>query len=264
MFNYKTFLKKNSGFIAALLGCIAILGSCDTYNFSQPQPVDKPDLYEFPASFCGSWIAKKDSDRVYIDPGHASFIIHEKEKICNGAWPRYDQPGNYISVPESRFSLQTIRYDSLKKPIDTTDNYIVKDGYIYEVGKKGTLSKGVKYQMENSFFIAEKEDTFWMDLGKNTRLRKLDNNIYAFNILNRTLGMENDWWTLRIFEKKGNGTLHIWNPVSKASGLPAVFYKTADNYYFNCNWTTAELLELMNKKYFVDETVLYRDKTVNK
>lgn len=142
-----------------------LLASCDAYNFSQPQPADRENIYVFPDEMLGKWkedtfstgidfsvplnnnngdkyidntqpLPADEDEGVYIITKHyVSLIFTSGEKIVKGAWPQLTN-GNEFRYPDRYFSyykvMQTISYDSLKHPVDTTDNYIVYRHKIYE------------------------------------------------------------------------------------------------------------------------------------
>ena len=183
--------------------------SCDAYNFSEPQPVDQENRYDFPNSYLGSWTNADISDQdmyieYHIHKNYVLFITQVKERIASGAWPRVNDKGEYRyptqkPIPESGV-LMTIRYDSLKRPVDTVRNYLFRSGFIYKVEEKG-LSKGYTYKKEQDTIILFRNDTNFIDLGANAFLRPLDKDKYVLNIRNRILGEDNDWWRVMILEK---------------------------------------------------------------
>lgn len=283
------------------------LASCDYYNFSEPQPVDKENIYEFPIEFHGKWLprdtfessieftAPLDGKKEYLEKSkgpnlHAGYlistgihgtnpkknedssfyiinkknvwlVIYSKEKIVTGAWPRLGKNGEFIYPAGESFLYhqKEIKYDSLKRPSDTTDNYILNGGYIYEVYDNGFLNRGYKYHYDHDTIIVEKKDTLPIDLGQNAFLRKLNAKSYVLNIRNSILGDENNWWRLIVLDKKGNDTIIMRECSSKTGNLPCMFYaknSKSDIFYFNCKWTSGELLSLIDQGYF-NETEIY-------
>ena len=290
--------------------------SCDFYNFSQAQPVDKENIYEFPKEFQGNWTAandngnwiasndniagtfnstktlkefqryrfsgsvfqsilkKKDPDfresghsknddsvLYFVDKKSAMFIIHTKEKILTGAWPRLNSKGDFLYPPDSYSSIKKIEYDSLQKPIDTIDNYLLRGNYIYEVDDEGMLGKGYSYLSSKDRITVFKYDTICIDLGQNAFLRKLDANFYVLNIRKTILGEESYWWRIMVLEKNNDQSFNIWECTSKSEKLPSMFYSRDSKitiFYFDSKWTSAEMLRLINEGYFRISTDLIK------
>lgn len=53
------YMKMQTGVIFSFL--IILSASCSTYYFSQPQPVDGKNIYEFPQTFIGHWMDADDT-----------------------------------------------------------------------------------------------------------------------------------------------------------------------------------------------------------
>ena len=250
--------------------------SCDAYNFSEPQPVDQENRYDFPNSYLGSWTNADISDQdmyieYHIHKNYVLFISQVKERITNGAWPRVNNKGEFRypiqkPIPESGV-LMTIRYDSLKRPVDTVRNYLFRSGFIYKVEEKG-LSKGYTYKKEQDTIILFRNDTNFIDLGANAFLRPLDKDKYVLNIRNRILGEDNDWWRVMILEKNDDKSLAIRECTSKSGAVPNIFYAFhnggRDIYYIDGRWTSADMLRLFKEGYFAISRELIKDKGVGK
>jgi hypothetical protein len=87
------------------------------------------------------------------------------------------------------------------------------------------------------------------------------------NILNRALGNTsaelNDWWQLVLLEKNDQRSFNVWENSSKLEKLPCMFYprdSLVGLHYYNCAWTTIELLRLIKEGYFELNTTMYRRK----
>lgn len=273
--------------------------SCEYHNFSNPQPADKENMYEFPRELRGSWSVINDveetfgfSDTVKILPGdmftgneagpqpgsanytypvsksmtndssyyvvekeYAYLITTSEERVLMGDWPRLSQNDGILNPPIFYGSLRSIRYDSLEKRTDTVYNYMLHDNVIYEVGDKGLLERGYPYITLSDTIIFTKRDTLCIDIGQNAFLRKLNKQFYVLNIRSRVLGEEiasfNNWWRIFVLEKKADGTLQVWVPASKSAQLPCMFYSVdSESYYFDCSWSTEEMLRLLQTGYF--------------
>lgn len=236
------------------------LYSCDTNNFSRPQPADKANIYEFPETFQGSWIDKDDHQYVFIARQYVSIVTEGTERIMNGAWPQLDANGGYLYPPSSFNSIMTIRYDSLKRPIDTIINYVRRGKHIYEVRNDGSLENGFPCDVRNDTISVIKNDTLRIDLGRNAFLRKAGNDFYVLNVINSIMGEENRWWQIVILEKRNDQSINIWTPTSKLADQPSMFYHHGHNYYFDSRWTSAEIMRLIHNGSFKPDSRLWRVK----
>lgn len=236
-----------------------LLGACDTYNFSHPQPVDKKDGYEFPATFQGNWV-DDDSEWVQIGKNHIGMLISEKETIVEGTWPQRDQQGQFVYLAPAYKSVRSVIFDSLQVPVDTVDNYLVNGEHIYEVTEKGTLEQGYHYTKNEDTFTIEKKDTIIVDLGHNALLRDIGGGFWVLNVMNQVIGKSNRWWQLFILEKKNNETINLWYCSYQLTQLPVMFYEKNNNYYFNSKWTAAEMRKLIKQGAFEMCNQLHRQK----
>jgi hypothetical protein len=243
------------------------LFSCDTYNFSRPQPVDKENIYNFPKDYLGSWLSTDTSDKdthleYHIHKNNVLFITHSLEPVLKGAWPKINSKGEYILAPGLMQTMETIQYDSLKKPADTTTNYLFRNNKIYAIDNNG-LSKGYDFKTEGDTINILRYDTTFVDLGANAFLRKLSKTMYVFNIRNTILGENNTWWRIMLLEKNDKQSFRIWVCSSQKSEFPSVFYKQhydgSDRYYIDASWSADEILVLFNKGNFEIERELYKD-----
>lgn len=245
-FNRKSSLISLSFFLLAIIS----ISSCDTFNFSQPQPIDKENIYEFPKEMQGYWDDKDENETIRINANNVEFIKYlDSERIVRGAWLQLSAKESSIERPFLYNTEKTIHYDSLKKPIDTITNYIVRGQYIYNVQYDGSLENGYPFMVDKDTIIILKRDTFFIDLGKNAFLRKLTEKFYVLNINNSILNLFKDsnkpWWQVIILERNGK-ELNEWNWTGKIADRPSMFYEQSGNYYFDSKWTTDEMMQLIN------------------
>lgn len=260
-----------------------LLSSCNVYNFSTPLPTDQPDLAEFPQAFLGKW--KEDTFHSSIDmeistrgmagyfsgnkgikdqwtyqvfPKYIQVVFREENRVISGAWPRLDKEGNFIYPPfgtRSFFTEKEIKYDSLRRPVDTIDNYVIRRGKIYEVAEHYRLEKGYSFYDDFDTIVIRKYDTLYLELGQNMKLKKLNDSLYALNILKAMLGGEADaaWWMMLLLEINPNGEITEWDIAYRASELPEMIYdrsSKSDYLYFDAAWDKAQLLHLKKTGYF--------------
>ncbi len=235
-----------------LLFCLSIiLYSCDNYNFSQPLPVDQKNIYQFPKNFRGDWQEDESAVSIYISKTHIDFFTKDSEKIIDGAWPRLNDTGGYVYPSVAYNTLKTIRYDSLKRPVDTISNYLVRDNYAYPVNDKQLLEKGYPCQVDNDTIIVLKDDKVSIDLGQNAFLRKLNKKFYVLNLhIKPRLLDENGWWWLVIIEIKEKQSLNLWYCTSKMLEQPSLLYEYRNENYFDSKWKTADMIRLMKEGSF--------------
>ena len=265
----KTRFSKNSRILVILVlyGFSLFFYSCDEYNFSQPQPSDKENINEFPKDYLGSWLSvdttvKESHTEYHIHKDKVFFITHFTEPILKGAWPGKNSKGEYLWPPVNMQTMVTIRYDSLHRPVDTTENYLVRNNKIYEVNEKG-LSKGYDYTTEGDTINMLRYDTIFIDLGANAFLRRLNKTMYVFNTRNTILGKDNSWWSIRLLQKPDKQSLKIWVCSSKKETFPKVFYTDPysgnDQFYIDASFSASEILNMFNRGNFEIEIELYKD-----
>lgn len=255
-------LKPVYGLIIFLITSI-LFSSCDFYNFSVPQPVDKENIIVFPGEFQGTWYIDSSNDFYLVSKKNVLMIQKDEFKMVKGAWPQLSATGDYI-YPHSYQSLQTINYDSLKTPVDTIDNYLLNGNMVYEVTEEGFLKKGYSCRTDNDTLICLKYDTTCIDLGQNAFLRRLNKNLFVLNMRNDILGNceFNGWWRIMMLEIKSGQAMNLLELTSGAADLPCRFYDKpgkGNTFYFNCQWTAADMLHLMEKEYFVVSSELHRE-----
>lgn len=253
------------------LSCLFIMSvlfyACNSYNFSDPQPSDKKNILAFPREMLGSWLAadEGDYDSYLVYQKHILITSHKKIKIVTGAWPQLNEKGEYIRPSATYKVCKTIQYDSLHTVIDTITNYLVWKNKIYEINEDGFLDKGNFFTVDKDTLNVYTHDTLIIDLGKNAFLRQLNNHFYVLNIRNSILGNDaapiSNWWRVMLLEIREDKTLHIWECADKSQKLDCMFYERpskSDIFYFDCNWTSADILRLAKEGYFEVSNKLYR------
>lgn len=232
--------------------------SCDTYNFSHPQPVDKANMYAFPETYQGNWI-DDDSEQLLIDKEFIGFIINEKIQVVKGTWPKPTDNGNYKYPPPSFKSFGSVLFDSLQHPYDTVQNFLLNGEHIYEFADKGLLEQGYHYTTDQDTILIAKKDTFIVDLGRNAFLRDIGNGFFVLNIRNQVVAREDRWWQLFVLEMKNEDNINIWYCSNGLTTRAAMFYEKQNNYYFNAEWTAAELMKLVKNGSFEMCNQLHRN-----
>jgi hypothetical protein len=146
----------------------------------------------------------------------------------------------------------------------------LRGDYIYEYENERYLTKGYPWYEQQDTIIAIRNDTFCIDLGQNAFLRQVSKNIYALNIRNRILGVNdeefNDWWHLNLLKITGDKSAEIWDESSKLRELSCMFQSGSphlDYYYSDCIWTKEEILRMFKDGYFEINNQLTRDTSRN-
>ncbi len=215
----------------------------------------------------GNWFDKNEGIDAYylINKENVLVITHGTSKIIKGTWPKLNEKGDTLMPPTAFKPFKTTVYDSLYKRMDTIDNFIISKNKIYEVGDKRFLGKGYSYKTDNDTIIVFENDTIFIDLGQNAFLRQLNKKFYVFNVRNSILGVDaaeiSDWWRVMILEIKEDKTLNIWQCSTKSDEFSCMFYdrpSKRDIFYFDCEWTTADMLRLINEGYFEVSSRLYK------
>lgn len=255
----RSHIKCKSPFWLCIFPVLAVLlYSCDTYNFSHPQPVDKENIYKFPEAFQGNWI-DEDSEQLLVNNNYIGFVMNEKINVAKGIWPMQDEHGTYKYPPPGYKSFSSILFDSLQHPIDTVSNYLLNGKHIYEFADKELLEQGYHYTTVEDTILISKKDTFIVDLGRNAFLRDIGNGFFVLNIRNQVLAREDRWWQIFVLEMKHKDRINIWYCANGLTKQPAMFYGKQNNYYFNSEWTAAEIMKLMKNGSFEMCNQLHRD-----
>lgn len=205
---------------------------------------------------------KEDSSFIIINKKNIQLLFFSTDRIVTGAWPKLNKSSEFIYSGDNTYNwLRSIEYDSLKRPVDTLDNYLLYGNMIYEIDDKGYLDKGNPYVLDKDTIMVTRRDTICIDLGENAFLRKLDGRFHVLNIRSRVLGEHSPWWQFFILEKTSAATFKVWECSVKAKTLPSMFYPKStrsDLFYFNCNWTEAEMMQLMKEEYFINTGDYFR------
>lgn len=261
--------KKPRLFISLIVS-LFLLSSCDSFNFSHPQPFDKENIYQFPDEFLGKWrekdttsyseekettTEKEDSSYYYVGRNYVLVVIYEKKKVLAGEWPKLNDKNEWVYPPEGFGRLKEVKYDSLNNPVDTISKYIISNNKIYEIGENRFLYRGYNYTWIEDTITIHETDSVYIDLGQNAFLRKLSDSLYVLNINNSVLSFDelDNWWRLIILEMKADGNLWQWECNGKTGELTCMFYdrpSKSDIFFFDCQWSSQEILRLMREGYF--------------
>lgn len=235
-----------------------LFSSCNSYNFTHPQPVDAPTIAVFPATMQGNWITD-DNDQVLVEPAAIGLVKQDTIRIVQGAWPvlKGDQ---FLYPPDRILPFSTIRYSADRQPLDTTPDYLIHGQHIYAFTDSAELDQGFHFTRQGDTLTVFRLDTAMIDLGYNAQLRELGEGFYAINIRNQVIGEDNRWWQLFILEQPHPDTLRIWYCANGLTRDASMFYRFDNTYYFNSTWTRLTLMNLLKSGYFEMCNVLRRVK----
>lgn len=100
--------RNSLGFLIVLIALIVIFNSCSEYNFSEPQPVNKEDIKEFPAEFLGTWTEPK-TDTFIQEPAISAPVKVKSNSLKNLDKPFCyyfkQQPGRFFSEDSLSFLI---------------------------------------------------------------------------------------------------------------------------------------------------------------
>ena len=229
---------------------ISLFSSCDVYYFSHPQPADKENNYEFPAALRGAWQEECDNETVNIDVRHLYFTDKVHRRVIKGYWPKKNSNDSLQYLPGSYIAEHTVLFDSLNRPVDTINSFVIQKEHIIEL--KDDKSLGLRYnfkQVKDTLLINE-VDTLWLDLGHNAFIREISDRFFALNILSGTMEESRSWWQLIILEKVSNDSILVWTGAGRLEQSPYMFYSFKNNYYFDCSLTSDELLKMIRRDDF--------------
>lgn len=279
------------GFLLFLL--LVCFSSCEFYHFTEPQPYDRGDLFQFPDAMLGKWVPVPDTtpiefkvdiplknkggeaspaakgrsgeDRSFylIRKDHLLLVFDQQEKVVQGAWPRYDPEKGYEYPPLGYRSMRTIGYDSLNRPVDTTEKYILQGDRLYEMDGDRFLNRGYGCTQVRDTFLVHQIDSIYVDLGHNAFLRPLSDSLFVLNLNSAitSTGDHGGWWYLVVLEIRSDGNLVQWECNDRTGELSCMFYSRDSKfsqYYFNCRWTAAEMLRLKTQGYWERGEVMKR------
>lgn len=200
---------------------VAILTSCNTIYFTEPQPVDSKNIYEFPAKFQGVWMDGEDT----------------------------------IMVGKTFY--RSISYIDKQLPAsvaDTSQKHILKNGKIFTIQTDGPirLSGGVPFQISRDTLFYKDREIVEVFLDGNTYLRKVGNR-YLLNVKSDEL-----WWELVLIEKTHDGSVLgrrlSTDDMDKLPGVKPVFVDE-DVRFYDLKWKEAELADFIDKGCFSDTII---------
>lgn len=234
----------------AAVFAISLFSSCDVYYFSHPQPADKENNYEFPATLIGVWQEECDNETVNIDVRHLSFTDRVSRRVVKGYWPKKISDDSLQYLPGSYIAEHAVLYDSLNRPVDTINSFVIQKEHIIELKDDKSLGLRYDFKRDKDTLLIDEVDTLWLDLGRNAFIRKINDRYFALNILSGTMEESRSWWQLIILEKLAADTIVVWTGASKLEQSTYMFYSFKNNYYFDCSLTSSELLKMIRREDF--------------
>ena len=150
---------------------ILILSGCNSVYFTEPQPVNTKNLFEFPSKYHGVWMEGEDT----------------------------------ITINKNIYKSVSYRNESIEKSIiDTSSVHLLANGKIYfiKIDDKIKLTGGFPYVLKNDTIFYKYKDVVEVFLGGNTFLRKVADK-HILNIKSDEL-----WWELVLVEKSKDGSLY--------------------------------------------------------
>lgn len=225
----------NTRFLFAILA-VGILASCNTYHFSERQPVDRQDLARFPKPLIGTWKMEgsKDLSLIVFESNRMEFL--GGETIFNGITDTvYHGKKN---------SLKTRVWSRANKRMDTITNYIVHGKKVYAV-ESDHLTLGFPFTQVGDSLVVGGKVTF--TLGDGLSLRKVNDTLYVFHVKTTSAKQELEgngpWWVLVLIEiREGRFYLSYLKDLFRED--PGLIESFNDDYYFDIQWTAKDILKL--------------------
>ncbi len=185
--------------------------ACDPIYFTNPQPFDAKNIYEFPKEYRGLWVVEGDSTII----GENYFILKEYKQTIGIA----------------------------KKEIDTSSTYILKNNKIYIKKKYAdiNLSEGFSYKLQNDSVLFNSRDIYKVSLSYDTFLRKVDE-YYILNTSNTST-----WWNLYLIKKTTKNILEVYVLAEddlQNTKKDAIFISD-EGIFLNTKWCKNDLLKFI-------------------
>lgn len=212
-------------------------------------------------------MAKEDNAgrRIYVRKHSISQVQKQVQKVIKDAYPKLID-GEFVHTPEGTTSFWKVHYDMNNSPCDTTENFLVKNNLIYEIGEDNKLGIGCPFSTEEDTLYMVKTETTNLDLGGNAMFRKIDNNTYVLNVNNSILGENNNWWSMVVIEKRKDSVV-AWLHGENSCLLPSMIHHVvSDNtdfgnvFYFNCKWRAKEMQQMLRNNVFTFSSFYYKQK----
>lgn len=222
-----------------------LLAGCETYHFSERQPVDRPDLVKFPKAFRGHWGDEGGPTLVTFE---SSRIIAEAEgTIFNGMITR--TPVDTMNA-RSGFdgkeikALQVEFWSTSKHRIDTFTNFIVKGSKVYKLESDWVLP-GVPFTKVGDSLRLHEKHTF--TLGDGISMRQVNDTLYVVNVKTTNAVLElngkGPWWGMVLLEVS-KGKMYLCAVSLSSKDGPGLIESHGNDYFFDYRWTAEELLLL--------------------
>jgi hypothetical protein len=205
-----------------LIGFLLLtLNSCNSVFFSEPQPVDAKNIFEFPAQVRGVWMEGEDT----------------------------------ITIGKREYRSVSYRNESVAKSIaDTSSQYILANNKIFILKNEDAprLTGGFPYEERADTLYYKARELEEIFLGGNTFLRKVGSR-YILNIRNDEL-----WWELLLVEKARDGSV-LGRRLSKEDmdsfQVSQPIWKSEDMSYYDIRWRAHDLTSLIKAGCFSDTTI---------
>ncbi len=207
--------------LSLLVLLMAMLSSCNSVYFTEPQPVNSKNIYEFPAKYLGIWMEGEDT--IMISKNVYRSVSYRDETL-------------------------------LKSEADTSSKHILANGKIYFIQKddRVKLIGGYPYILSNDTIIYKNREVIEVFLGGNTFLRKVSSR-YLLNIKSDEL-----WWELVLIEKSKEGNVigrRLANEDMEVFGDKHLIWKGDNMSYYDLKWEEKDLTEIIKTGSFSDTII---------
>lgn len=238
-----------------ILLILLLFSACGGYHFANPLPIDSKNIYKTPKKLRGSLTDENSIPLGTELEKHVIILSHkEPRQIINGIWfhPKDTMDASKIDTVTFKKimdmpaydSRYTVKFDSLKRPIDTVENFVMKNNRIYQV-LSNDLGEGLPY-IEKNDTLYEAATDHKIVLGPNAFYRKITSDYYMINIKDSDAGIGSiDWWQIRLLEKRKDGKVILYDWDNWIEGDTTRIYFKNDDYYFDSEWTRKDIMKLI-------------------
>lgn len=240
--------KTTRGFLSVavlLFLSFIMLAGCETYHFSERQPVDRPDLARFPKEFLGHWGDEGGPPHVTFESNR--MIVEAEGTIFNGIITRtpvdtMNARGGF-DIKEIK-ALQVRFWSKSKHRMDTFTNFVVRANKVYKL-ESDLVAPGVPFTKVGDSLRLNEKHTF--TLGDGISMRKVNDTLYVVNVKTTDPVMElngkGPWWGMVLLEVS-KGKMYLCAVSLKSKDGSGLIESHNNDYFFDNRWTAKEMLML--------------------
>lgn len=210
---------------------IVILSSCTAYYVDNAQPIDADNTYNLPKRITGSWYIKESPE---------------------------DGPSNWDSISITKEYYHYIvrdEYEGAMSEIEEDSSAFIVDDKIY-IKDDGKLTAVFPFTIQDDSVKVILVDHELVDFGPKAFFREIDYG-YILNTKHEELW---DWWDLKFIDLRNNSQMIVRGLADKDLKILPPYETLHEDYtnYLRAKWTSAEVLDFINKGGFSDTLLTLR------